>query len=118
MKQRLRNTRWPRGAITLASVAALAALAAAPARSGQSAPKPLFASDATLQLRIEAPFTDLIKAAPRSTNAFDAKLIVSGPAAETLTIKLSPRGISRRHRVSESSGGAAGQREYGGAGRG
>ena len=96
MKQRLRNTRWPRGAITLASVAALAALAAAPARSGQSAPKPLFASDATLQLRIEAPFADLIKAAPRSTNAFDAKLIVAGSAPETLAIKLSPRGISRR----------------------
>ena len=77
----------------LAVTLALASLAAAPA---QSAPKPLFASDAILQLRIEAPFSNLIRAAPHSTNAFDAKLIVKGPAAETLAIKLSPRGISRR----------------------
>ena len=96
MKRHIRISRWLKGAITLASVAVLTALAAAPARSGQSAPKPLFATDATLKLRIEAPFADLIRAAPHSTNAFDAKLMVTGPAAETLAIKLSPRGISRR----------------------
>ena len=72
---------------------ALTALAAAPA---QSAPKPLFASDAVLQLRIEAPFNNLIRAAPHSTAAFDAKLIVAGATPETLAIKLSARGISRR----------------------
>jgi hypothetical protein len=82
-----RNIRW------LAGTLALGWLAAAPA---QAAPKPLFAADAILQLRIEAPFSDLIRAAPRSTNAFDAKLIVTGPTPETLAIKLSPRGISRR----------------------
>ena len=85
--------------MTLASVtalAALAALAAAPAQAAHSTPSPLFGSDAVLQLRIEAPFADLIRAAPHSTKAFDAKLIVTGPAAETLAIKLSPRGISRR----------------------
>jgi hypothetical protein len=80
----------------LAPVAALAALAAAPAQSAPSTPRPLFAADSVLQLRIEAPFADLIKAAPHSTNAFDAKLIVAGAAAETLAIKLSARGISRR----------------------
>jgi hypothetical protein len=72
---------------------ALSWLAGAPA---QGAPKPLFASDSILQLRIEAPFSDLIRAAPNSTAAFDAKLIVIAPAAETLAIKLAPRGISRR----------------------
>lgn len=92
MKRQLRNSTWLAGALAVAGLT-VAALAAAPA---QSAPKPLFASDAVLQLRIEAPFAALIKAAPHSTDPFDAKLIVSGPAAETLAIKLSPRGISRR----------------------
>jgi hypothetical protein len=85
--------------MTLASVTALAvlaALAAAPAQAAHSTPSPLFGSDAALQLRIEAPFADLIRAAPHSTNAFAAKLIVKGSAPETLDIKLSPRGISRR----------------------
>ena len=77
----------------VASALALALLVAVPA---QSAPKPLFESDAILKLRIEAPFADLVKAAPQSTNPFDAKLIVAEPAAETLAIQLSARGISRR----------------------
>ena len=93
MSRRRRNSAWRTGAVALA---ALTALAASPAQSGHSEPSPLFASDAVLQLRIEAPFADLIRAAPHSTNAFDAKLIVKGPAPETLAIKLSPRGISRR----------------------
>ena len=76
-----------------ASAAALAFMATGAAHS---APKPLFASDAVLKLRIEAPFSDLVKAAPRSTDPFDAKLIVAEPAAETLAIQLSARGISRR----------------------
>ena len=88
--RQLCNSTW------LAAALALATLAAAPAQSAHSTPSPLFASDTVLQLRIEAPFTDLIRAAPRSTNAFDAKLIVTGSATETLAIKLSPRGISRR----------------------
>ena len=95
MKRQLRDSTWLAGTVAVVGLT-VAALAAAPARSEQSAPKPLFASDAILQLRIEAPFSNLIRAAPHSTNAFDAKLIVTGPAAETLAIKLSPRGISRR----------------------
>ncbi len=82
-----------RAARGVAGVLALAWLAAAAA---QAAPKPLFASDSVLQLRIEAPFSDLIRAAPHSTDAFEARLIVIAPAAETLAIKLAPRGISRR----------------------
>ena len=87
MSGRHRTSLW------FAAALALAALAAAPAHS---APKPLFASDAVLQLRIEAPFNNLIRAAPHSTAAFDAKLIVAGATPETLAIKLSARGISRR----------------------
>jgi hypothetical protein len=92
MKWRLRITR---GIATPLSIAALALLALAPgmARAGS---KPLFASDAPLQLRIEAPFAALLRSAPQSTKGYDAKLIVTAPAAETLAITLSPRGISRR----------------------
>ena len=75
------------------AVLALAALAPGLARA---APKPLFASDEPIKLRIEAPFAELIRAAPHSTADYEAKLIVMAPAAETLAIRLSPRGISRR----------------------
>lgn len=78
----------------LLGVTTLAALLATPA---QAAPKPLFAADDLLNLRIEAPFNDLIRAAPHSTKGFDAKLTVLTATPETLAIKLSPRGISRRN---------------------
>jgi len=79
---------------TALAVLAISVLGAGPARA---APKPLFASEAVLQLRIEAPFGDLLRSAPRSTDGYDAKLTVAGPNPETLAIKLSPRGISRRN---------------------
>ena len=78
----------------LPGVAALAALMTPPAHA---AAKPLFAADDLLNLRIEAPFADLLRAAPRSTAGFDAKLTVLSGTQETLAIKLSPRGISRRN---------------------
>jgi hypothetical protein len=74
--------------------AALAMLGALPA---QAAPKPLFASDGILKLRIEAPFGDLIRTAPHSTAPFEGKITLTEPAAETLAIQLSARGISRRN---------------------
>jgi len=74
--------------------AALAMLTAAPVHAS---PRPLFASDEILQLRIEAPLAALIKAAPHSKAPFDAKLTLTGPTPETLAIQLSPRGISRRN---------------------
>ena len=49
-----------------------------------------------LQLRIEAPFSDLIRTAPRSTNPFDAKITLLETTPETHSIRLSARGISRR----------------------
>ena len=74
--------------------AALAVLMAAPVHAS---PKPLFASEDILKLRIEAPFADLLRAAPHSTAPFDAKLTLTEPTPETLAIQLSPRGISRRN---------------------
>ena len=61
-----------------------------------SGPKPLFASEDILKLRIEAPFDDLIRAAPGSTRPFEAKLTLSGPPSEAYAIHLSARGVSRR----------------------
>lgn len=80
---------------TALSIASVALVTLAPAMA-RAAPKPLFASDSTLQLRIEAPFAKLLRSAPRSTEGYDATLKVTAPATETLAIKLSPRGISRR----------------------
>jgi hypothetical protein len=78
----------------LLGAAAAATLLGTPVHA---APRPLFASDDLLNLRIEAPFGDLIRAAPHSTAGFDAKLTVLTATPETLAIKLSPRGISRRN---------------------
>ena len=63
------------------------------ARNG---PKPLFAADEVLKVRIEAPFDDLIHSAPRSTNPYDAKITLLTPVPETYAIRLSARGMSRR----------------------
>ncbi len=49
-----------------------------------------------LKLRIEAPFDDLIQAAPGSTKPFEAKLTLLEPAPELYSIHLSARGVSRR----------------------
>ena len=88
MCESARASSWMLGA------AALALLATAPAHA---APRPLFASDTILKLRIEAPFSDLIRAAPNSTAPFDAKLILAEPTPESHLIQLSPRGNSRRN---------------------
>ncbi len=61
-----------------------------------SGPKPLFASEAILRLRIEAPFDDLIRAAPGSTKPYEGKLTLLEPTPEVHSIHLSARGISRR----------------------
>jgi len=59
-------------------------------------PKPLFADDDVISLRIEAPFGDLIRSAPKAKTAFTATLALKGAASEQHTISLSPRGRSRR----------------------
>jgi hypothetical protein len=74
-----------------------AALAILTTTSVYASPKPLFASEEILKLRIEAPFSGLIRAAPKSTAPFDGKLSVTESTPETLAIQLSARGISRRN---------------------
>ena len=90
------DRRFPRRARRLWSGAIVLAVALYCPAFAHNAPKPLFASDAILKLRIEAPFDDLIHAAPRSTNPFDAKLTLLTPTPESYSIRLSARGVSRR----------------------
>lgn len=61
-------------------------------------PKPLFAEDDVLSIRIEASFKELKRTAARSTDPYPATLIVEGAAPERHAIMLSPRGNSRRNR--------------------
>jgi hypothetical protein len=78
-------------------VAGLVLAACLVAGSARAGTRPLFESDDVLQLRIEAPFRKLIGAAATSTEPFEARLVVISPAAESLAIRLAPRGISRRN---------------------
>ncbi|MFO1186570.1 MAG: hypothetical protein U1E87_03410 [Alphaproteobacteria bacterium] len=80
--------------IAAAALAAAALVLPAVARAGDATP--LFASEATIKLRIEAPFADLISKAQRSTDPYDAKIKLLGTAAEEHPITLEARGISRR----------------------
>ena len=60
----------------------------------------LFSDDAEIQLLIEAPLADLVRAAPRSTDPFAAGVTWSGEGGDNARhdIQLSPRGLSRRTR--------------------
>ena len=49
-----------------------------------------------LKLRIEAPFDNLIRAAPQSTEPYVGKLTILEPTPESYAIHLSARGVSRR----------------------
>ncbi len=72
------------------------AIASGASAMAEPAPRPLFASEAILKLRIEAPFDDLIRNAPNSIKPYAAKLTLLEPTPEVYTIQLSARGISRR----------------------
>lgn len=61
-----------------------------------AADDPLFTDDAVITIRIDAPFSKLVRSARRSTDAFPATLTLTGAENETHTISLSPRGKSRR----------------------
>jgi hypothetical protein len=72
-----------------------AALASAPA----AAQTPLFSDESELQILIEAPMSDLIRSAPRSTDGFPAALTITDAGeARRFDMELSPRGLSRRTR--------------------
>ena len=61
--------------------------------------KPLFADDSVLNIQITAPFRDLIKQAPKSTDPYPAALTLVGDSGEEHMIALSARGNSRRDTI-------------------
>ena len=70
--------------LVLAWLSMLAAPAAAAAT-------PLFASDQPLRLALRGPIAEVLRG-----NQRDAQLALASPATETLAVRLSPRGITRR----------------------
>lgn len=72
-----------------------ALLAASTAVSAQDAAKPLFASDAPIQLTIQGPVNSIARKASRSVDPEAATLSMAVPA-ESHPIRLSARGLSRR----------------------
>ncbi|HET9426787.1 MAG TPA: hypothetical protein VFO69_00355 [Allosphingosinicella sp.] len=71
-----------------------AAVAAAPAPA-----RPLFASDSTLRIRIEAPIQRIMRAAATSTDPHEGALSLTDPN-QRHAIRVSARGLSRRRRES------------------
>ena len=62
-------------------------------------PKPLFANDETISIRIVAPFSELIRKAADSKDPYPASLtLLNSQGEETHEIELSARGKSRRDR--------------------
>jgi len=76
-----------------AAAALMASLAAGPAAAGK--PKPLFASSEPIHLTIKGPVGKLPRGGSGEQTAAGS-LTVQGAAPETLAIKLSTRGITRR----------------------
>lgn len=74
-------------------IAGLAFIAATPALADTPA-KPLFASDAPIQLTIQGPIGDLVRNSERSPSTVGATLSLAG-SADTHAIRLTPRGITR-----------------------
>jgi len=77
------------------TVLALLALAAPASALAQGAPKPLFASDAPIRITVQGPIGNIARNAAKSTAPQAGTLSMSSPA-ETLPIRLSARGLSRR----------------------
>ena len=73
--------------------AALASMSGTAAAQGNA--KPLFASDAPIQFRIQGPVGSVVRKAAESVAPQPASLVLAAPA-ETLPIRLSARGLSRR----------------------
>lgn len=79
------------GGLFLTTIAFIAPAAAQPR---------LFSEESEIQLLLEAPFTDLVRAAPRSTEPFAGTVTWSGEGGDNTRydIQVAPRGISRRTR--------------------
>jgi len=71
----------------------IVAIAAAPATAAMPA-KPLFASDAPIQLTIQGPIGDLVRNSERSPSTMGATLSLAG-STDAHTVRLTPRGITR-----------------------
>lgn len=84
-----------RGFWRIASVA-LALIIPGLAHAAPDGPKPLFAGDELIHITIRAPISTIIAARVRSTAPVEGTLTISGARPETLPIKLSVRGLSRR----------------------
>jgi hypothetical protein len=57
---------------------------------------PLFADETVIKIRIESPITKLVRQAKRSTDPFEAQMILEGAQTEVHHITLAARGKSRR----------------------
>lgn len=77
-------------------VVILFALLAPHAAATANAPTPLFASDEPIRLTIRGPIASVAGAAQGKTISRDATLTLAAAAPETLAVRLSPRGITRR----------------------
>lgn len=75
-----------------------AALVLGGGAAGAKDPTPLFASDDVLRLTISGELSALAQAAPSANRVVDGTLTVAGTSPETLAVKLSPRGITRRQK--------------------
>lgn len=74
---------------------ALLVLAAPATALAQAAPKPLFASDAPIHIKVQGPIGNIARNAAKSTAPQSATLSMDSPA-ESHAIQLSARGLSRR----------------------
>ena len=72
-----------------------ALMSAALAAAGPPTATPLFADDATIAVSIQGPLGEIARSAERSSTPRDGTLTFAA-AGETLPIRLSPRGITRR----------------------
>jgi len=74
---------------------ALLVLAAPATALAQAAPKPLFASDAPIHIKVQGPIGNIARNAAKSTAPQSATLSMDSPT-ESHAIQLSARGLSRR----------------------
>jgi len=90
-----------RAMLTALAVWALTAIVinqAANAQTASAKKDPLFASDDIIKIRIDAPFSTLVRRSKKSTTPYPARLTLEGATPESHAITLAARGKSRRTR--------------------
>ncbi|MDB5432116.1 MAG: hypothetical protein JWP35_3232 [Caulobacter sp.] len=78
------------------ALAALALMIPALAQAAPEGPKPLFAGEEVIHITIKAPISTIIAARVHSDAPVEGSLTLAGARPETLPIKLSVRGLTRR----------------------